>query len=143
MRVPVIFSPLFLLCYLTIFSQTLPEGFLTQLDAILEKIDDIEGYGPHESLHGLEPYLFEFESICAQQDQDSDDKHALEQISTRLFSRYVYRNGSHRSRIYAEAQRRVLSGLALCTYGKELIQRLSEADPLIASLAHAHGLRLR
>lgn len=143
MHVPLILLPLFLLFCPTISSHTLPDEFLAQLDVLLEKIDGVEEYGPHTSLLGLEPYLLELESICAQQHQDSYEMHVLEQIITRLFSRYVYRDGSQRSRIYAEAHRRVLNGLARCPYGRELLHRLSETDPLIASLADAHGLRLR
>lgn len=108
-----------------------PKMVLQQLDHTLELIDALEGYGPHESLEGLELYLQVLQDTLSKEGPDDDEKDLLEGILSKLFSRYAYRDGSYRSRIYAEAQKRAITLLCESPLGKELLEKHAEERPFI------------
>lgn len=93
-------------------------SLLEQLDRTLEQIDALEEYGPLSNLKGLENYLGIVDTYCMKTSLSHEEAALLKAILERLFSRYAYRDGSHRSRIYAEAQRRAITLLNTTGLGK-------------------------
>ncbi len=104
---------------------------LQQLDTTLEQIDALEEYGPPSSLKGLECYLRVIDTYRMKTFLSAGESALLEGILERLFSRYAYRDGSQRSRIYAEAHRRVITLLDTTDLGKELLRKYAAQSPLV------------
>lgn len=126
----------FLSFSLTILAQD-THSLLQQLDGTLEQIDSLEEYGPPATLKGLEAYLEVVATYRAKPSLSYEEASLLEGILERLFSRYAYRDGSQRSRIYAEAQRRVITLLDATPLGKELLRQQARQSPLMQAYIEA------
>lgn len=107
------------------------EELLQQLEETLKEIDTLEGYGSYRALNGLEYYLDHMQMLCEQNDLSQDEGSLLEALVTKLFSRYAYKDGSYRSRIYGKAQQKAHALLQSSERGKLILTKLSDELPLI------------
>lgn len=130
---------LFIMCLslsLTLHAQE-AHSLLQQLDSTLEQIDSLKEYGPPATLNGLEYYLEVIAEYRSKRSLTYEEAFLIEGILERIFSRYAYRDGSQRSRIYAEAHRRVITLLDATDLGKELLQQQARQRPLMQAYIDA------
>jgi hypothetical protein len=114
---------------------TLPKtNLLTRLESTLKNIDTLKGYGPISNLYGLEGYMQFVEEVMNGKQSSPEALRQAYGIAEKLFSRYAYRDGSYRSRIYAQAQQQLYTILNSSHQGKLLLKELTEQHPLIAAL---------
>lgn len=106
-----------------------------QLDQVLRSIDSLEGYGPVEEAYGLEPYLSLIHHISGLSEPSIEETKLAEDILSKIFSRYAYRDGSHRSRIYAQVQQKALTSLKATPTGQAILDRID--NPLIQAYRQA------
>ena len=96
----------------------------------LKKIDTLQGYGPPATLLGLEEHLAYVKEALLRESLTSEEYRRLIYIIEKLLSRYAYRDGSQRSRIYARAQQELIKMLKTTERGL-LIQAELQKSPLI------------
>jgi hypothetical protein len=69
--------------------------------------------------------------LCEQNDLSEDERSLLAALVKKLFSRWAYKDGSYRSRIYGKAQQKALALLQSSEPGTLILAKLSEEFPII------------
>lgn len=111
-----------------------PKNISKELQVTLKKIDSLHGYGSITHMYGLEFYIAFIESIlCNQMSSEKDLQNAYD-IAEAICSRYAYRDGSYRSRIYSKAQQAILTSLTQYAKGKIFLTKLVKSCPVITEL---------
>ena len=107
---------------------------LSQLETTLTRIDTLQGHGPISHLYGLEKYLTSLEKILARKNSKPVALNRAYTIAEKICSRYSYRDGSYRSRVYAQAQQSLFKLLNSSSEGTHILKKLTQQYPLIAEL---------
>ena len=110
------------------------DQLLRQLDSTLTKIDSLDGHGPISHLYGLEKYLNFLEKTLANENIKPNALCNAYSIAEKICSRYSYRDGSYRSRVYAQAQQSLCKLLNSTSEGTHLLKKLTQKYPVIAAL---------
>ena len=113
---------------------TYKDQLLRQLETTLTKIDSLEGHGAISHLYGLEKYLNFIEKTLANKNNKPEALSCVYSIAEKICSRYSYRDGSYRSRVYAHAQQSLCKLLNSSGAGTQLLKKLTQKYPVIAAL---------
>ena len=104
---------------------------IEDLSHTLERIDMLKGYGPVVDSRIDILTQYGVEEILSQSQVSTQECMYVYAFAAQLLSRYAYSDGSYRSRIYAQAQQRLISLLMASDYGKALLEVLAQDFPVI------------
>ncbi len=102
------------------------------LEETMTTIDSLRGYGPIDSLYGLERWILH---ICSFLEHESalSINHAYK-LAEHFFSRVPYSDNTRRSRVYHAAQNLLVKELKKTPQGMIVFQELQRTNPTFTSL---------